>query len=84
MDNMLIVRAATILFGAVLGYYAVLFIRKYRLNLKTISDLRRINLYLDLEIEDLREELKKYKNGETGMNPEETGNAHDNIEKPVE
>lgn len=81
---MLIVRAATILFGAVLGYYAVLFIRKYRLNLKTISDLRRINLCLDLEIEDLREELKKYKNGETGMNPEETGNAHDNNEKPVE
>lgn len=81
---MLIVRAATILFGAVLSYYAVLFIRKYRLNLKTISDLRRINLCLDLEIEDLREELKKYKNGETGMSLEETDNAHDNNEKPVE
>ena len=81
---MLLIRAATILFGAVLGYYAVQFIRKYRLNLKTISELRRINLYLDLEIEDLRAELNKYKRYEPEVSFEETSDAHGSIEKPAD
>ena len=80
---MLIIRAATILFGAVLGFYAVQFIRKYRLNLKTISELRRINLYLDLEIEDLRAELKKYKKDESEISPEETSFTHGSNEKYI-
>lgn len=83
MDNMLIIRAATILFGAILGYYAVIFIRKYRFNLKTISELRRINLYLDLEIEDLRAELKKYKKDEPEICLEETNDTHCSDEKSV-
>ncbi|MDD3684824.1 hypothetical protein [Desulfovibrio desulfuricans] len=84
MDNMLLIRAATILFGAILGFYAVQVIRKYRLNLKTISELRRINLYLDLEIEDLRAELKKYKKDEPEISFEETSDAHGSIEKPAD
>ena len=76
MDNILIIRAATILFGAVLGFYAVQFIRNYRINLKTISELRRINLYLDLEIEDLRAELKKYKKDEPETCVEDTNDKH--------
>ena len=82
MDNMLLIRAATILFGAILGYCGIQLIRKYRLNLKTISELRRINLYLDLEIEDLRAELKKYKKDEPEISFEETSNAHGSIERP--
>lgn len=78
---MLIIRAATILFGAVFGFYAVQFIRKYRLNLKTISELRRINLYLDLEIEDLRAELKKYKKDEPKISFEEVSDAHGSDKK---
>ena len=83
MDNMLIIRAATILFGAVLGFYAVQFIRKYRLNLKTISELRRINLYLDLEIEDLRAELKKYKKGESEIGIEKITGTHVSSEQSI-
>ncbi|HZF62255.1 MAG TPA: hypothetical protein VEZ52_11625 [Desulfovibrio sp.] len=78
---MLIIRAATILFGAVLGFYAVQFIRKYRLNLKTISELKRINLCLDLEIEDLRAELKKYKKGKSEIGIEEVSDTHGSNEK---
>ena len=83
MDRMLLIRAATILFGAILGYCGIQLIRKYRLNLKTISELRRINLYLDLEIEDLRAELKKYKKDEPKICFEETNDTHCSDEKSV-
>ena len=78
---MLLIRTATILFGAVLGFYAVQFIRKYRLNLKIISELRRINIYIDLEIEDLRAELNKYKKGKSGIGIEEITGTHGSNEK---
>lgn len=78
---MLIIRAAKILCGAILGYYAVQFTRKYRLNLKTISELRRITFCLDLEIEDLRAELKKYKKGESEIGIEEVSDTHGSNEK---
>lgn len=83
MDRMLLIRAATILFGAILGYCGIQLIRKYRLNLKTISELRRINLYLDLEIEDLRAELKKYKKDEPEISFEEVNDTHVSNEQSV-
>ena len=76
----MLIRATTVLIGAILGYVMVRFIARYRQNVRTISELRNIIDYLDAENEELRAALDKYEGRGLNVGPKENTGAQENTD----